>query len=146
MCLCIFFWFSWKFWFKIWPVKMYVPLSSCILVLRLFLPLLVIRGGCSFFSFCLCITLFVDMYIPNVNKLNIINSNTSPMFGFQWILAQWVRAMVFPRLYEPQFLNLLTLLATSLCLFSMWNTNSGSFSILKFHAEIWQQSTTLKFP
>ena len=146
MCLCILFQLSWKFWFKIWPVKVYVPLSSCILVLRLFLPLPAIRCSCSFFSVCHHITLIVDMYIPDVNKLNIINSNTSLMFGFQWILAQWVMAMVFSQPFEPQFLDLLTLLVILLCTLSMWNTNSGSFSIFNFHAEIQQQSTTLKFP
>ena len=48
-----------------------MPLSGCILVMRLFLPLPLIGHCCSFFSIYHNVTLFIYAYVPDVNQFNL---------------------------------------------------------------------------
>ena len=59
MCLYIFFWFSWEFWLKVWPIYVQMLLLSCwimilllLLILLLVLSLPLVRYCCTLFSFC----------------------------------------------------------------------------------------------
>ena len=81
--------------------------------MRLFLPLPLIGHCCSFFSVCYYITLFVYAYIPNENKFNLINSNTSLKFGFLFIDTYLMsNGKCISSTMKPQFPDLPTLLAT----------------------------------
>ena len=107
MCFCILFWFSWKFWLKIWPVKMYVSSSNYILGLRLLFPLSLIGCSCSFLSVCLYFALLVCcvsscLSIPDVINY-LIQSHKFQLIPDTWIWYLMINGRIAPFFVKWKF-------------------------------------------
>ena len=63
---------------------MYMPLSDCILMLRLFLSLCPIGCSCSFFSVCHFLPYMLCLSIPDVISLFIQSQNSNMSLTFEF--------------------------------------------------------------
>ena len=143
MCLCIFFWFSWKFWFKIRPVYMQMSLSCCILILLprfccWFCPCLWLGAAAPsslsaililiynpFILIC-CILFMFPLSIPDMINLLLSNLNLSQTLEFDDSLFPFSEAM---SLTTRIFFFLSTTCLHEAAFSYFWNLNS---SLVKF--------------